>query len=167
MKPKREICSTETTFCIMSVVIAAGLIVADQGGLLPRTLFLKLYPLQFVLGLLLLLRSVRLYCAAVLYAQAHNRDRCADCPYYCGGVYARCRNPRCAAILFLSAGAFLINGNLLLLWAVPVLRILLSVLMHRTEREMEDICGASYRSYKRSVNRCIPMLRKEKAMSKV
>lgn len=45
--------------------------------------------------------------------------------------------------------------------------VLLSVLMYRTERKTENTCGTSYCSYKRSVNRCIPMLRKEETVSKV
>ena len=53
-----------------------------------------------------------------------------------------------------------------LLWVLPVLRALLSVLVYRTEWEIENTCGASNYSYKRNVNRCIPMLRKEKVISK-
>lgn len=50
---------------------------------------------------------------------------------------------------------------------LPVLHALLSVLVYRTEWEIENTCDASNCSYKRNVNRCIPMLRKEKVTSKV
>ena len=50
---------------------------------------------------------------------------------------------------------------------LPVPRALLSVLVCRTEWEIENTYGASNCSYKHNVNRCIPMLRKEKVMSKV
>ena len=59
------------------------------------------------------------------------------------------------------------NGNGQPLWVLPVLHALLSVLVYRTEWEIENTCGASNCSYKRNVNRCIPMLRKEKVASKV
>ena len=165
MKQKKEICRTETTFCIISAAAVFTAVLLDAAHLLPRLEILAVYPAQFVAGLLLLLFAVHLYCDAVIYAQT--QQHCADCPYYCGGVYARCRNPRCAAALFFAAGVFLIDGNVWLLVLLPVLRILLSVLMHRTDREVENTCGAPYRFYKRSVNRCIPILRKEKVMSKV
>ena len=51
--------------------------------------------------------------------------------------------------------------------AIPTHSVLLSVLVYRTEWEIENTCGASNCSYKRNVNRCIPMLRKEKVISKV
>lgn len=50
---------------------------------------------------------------------------------------------------------------------IPTHSVLLSVLVYRTEWEIENTCGASNCSYKRNVNRCIPMLRKEKVISKV
>lgn len=49
---------------------------------------------------------------------------------------------------------------------LPVLHALLSVLVYRTEWEIENACDASNCSYKRNVNRCIPMLRKAKVISK-
>lgn len=165
MKQKKEICRTETTFCIISAAAVLTAVLLDAAHLLSRLEFSAVYPAQFVAGLLLLLFAVHLYCDAVIYAQT--QQHCADCPYYCGGVYARCRNPRCAAALFFAAGVFLIDGNVWLLVLLPVLRALLSVLMHRTEQTLETCCGSAYKTYKHRVNRCMPFARKTKAVSKV
>ncbi len=165
MKQKKEICRTETTFCIISAAVVLTAVLLDTVHLLPRLALPAVYPVQFVAGLLLLLFAVHLYCDAVIYAQT--QQHCADCPYYCGGVYARCRNPRCAAALFFAAGVFLIDGNVWLVALLPVLRVFLSVLMHRTEQKLEVHCGAAYQTYKHRVNRCVPFMRKRKAVPKV
>ena len=167
MKQKRKICGTETAFCMVTGCISASAIGADSCGVLPHTEILRFYPLQFVLGLLLLLYAVHLYCDAVLYAQAHEQRHCENCPYYSGGVYAKCRNPRCAAALFFAAGVFLIDGNAWLLLLLPMLRVLLSVFMMHTEKRLERFCGAEYTAYKNRVNRCMPVKHKNKVMIKV
>ena len=78
------------------------------------------------------------------------------------GVYGIVRNPVYSGALMMCVGAVLIANNLLLLIVPIVCWIYMTVFLINTEEKwLRDLYGDEYISYCKSVNRCIPFIRKK------
>lgn len=78
------------------------------------------------------------------------------------GVYGIVRNPVYSGALMMCVGAVLIANNLLLLIVPIVCWIYMTVFLINTEEKwLRDLYGDEYIIYCKSVNRCIPFIRKK------
>ena len=78
------------------------------------------------------------------------------------GVYGIVRNPVYSGALMMCVGAVLIANNLLLLIVPVICWIYMTVFLINTEEKwLRDLYGDEYIIYCKSVNRCIPFIRKK------
>lgn len=78
------------------------------------------------------------------------------------GVYSIVRNPVYSGALMMCVGAVLIANNLLLFITPVICWLYMTVFLINTEEKwLRDLYGDEYISYCKSVNRCIPFIRKK------
>ena len=78
------------------------------------------------------------------------------------GVYGIVRNPVYSGALMMCVGAVMIANNLLLLIVPVICWIYMTVFLINTEEKwLRDLYGDEYIIYYKSVNRCIPFIRKK------
>ena len=107
------------------------------------------------LGILVILVGLLIYWRAVFGIKI---DNFINSGKLCTtGIYAWTRNPIYAAIIFVSAGALFISGNVYM-YVIPILLwALLTVLLKKTEeRDMLKRFGQEYLDYMVKVNRILP-----------
>lgn len=77
------------------------------------------------------------------------------------GIYSYTRNPIYSAFTMLSLGMILIENNYYLLILPFIYWIFLTILMILTEEKwLQKEFGKEYKEYKKKVNRCIPIKRR-------
>lgn len=110
-----------------------------------------------VVGVLLIVAGIVLWCAAVLVAKVD--DCITRNQLVTSGVYAWVRNPIYTAFLFFCTGAILLANNLWLLVLPPVFWFYMTALMRATEEKwLLAQYGDEYVAYCKRVNRCIPWM---------
>ena len=78
------------------------------------------------------------------------------------GVYGIVRNPVYSGALMMCVGAVLIANNLLLFITPVICWLYMTVFLINTEEKwLRDLYGDEYINYCKSVNRCIPFIRKK------
>jgi len=78
------------------------------------------------------------------------------------GVYSIVRNPVYSGALMMCVGAVLIANNLLLFITPVICWLYMTVFLINTEEKwLRDLYGDEYINYCKSVNRCIPFIRKK------
>lgn len=117
------------------------------------------YKIKFImygLGTVLILYGIYLWINAVVISKIDkNIDKNN---LVTTGMYAWVRNPIYTAFAMIFSGIILFRNNLFLIVIPFILWGLMSIIVRKEEKVLENIFGAEYLEYKMKVNRCIPWI---------